>query len=304
MRISKIFAGVSAAVLALTLTACGTGNEKTENKDGGAAAMTTGEINVVSREEGSGTRGAFTEIVGVEREIQVDGKTEKEDATYEEAIFQDGTNKVITTVSGDDRAIGYISLGSLNDTVKAVKINGVDANHETVQSGEYKIQRPFLFVYKDENALSDIAKDFIKFALSKDGQAILGDEFITIDPNAPAYEKTDGLSGKISITGSTSVGPLAKKMAEAYKGINPDVAIEIQETGSGTGIKEATAGNVDIGMSSRELKEDEAKVLKATEIAKDGIAVIVAKSNSTEDITLDNVREIFLGNIRNWEDVK
>lgn len=291
-------------VLLTALTACG--KEGQSGKEGEKAAQdskiekgtaTSGSINVISREDGSGTRGAFVEIVGVEAEV--DGK--KEDATVETAVIAKTTNELLTSVAGDDRAIGYVSLGSVNSNVKALKVDGVEATEENVQKGEYKIQRPFLLVYKAEKDLSVLAKDFLSYMLSKEGQEIVKESYVAVDSSAKNYEKKEGLSGEISITGSTSVGPLVAKVAEAYMAINPGVKIEIQETGSGTGIKEAIAGNVDLGMSSRALKAEEK--LESSTIAKDGIAVIVSPNNSNNEISTEQVRDIYLGNIKNWEEL-
>ncbi|NLW52775.1 MAG: extracellular solute-binding protein [Tissierellia bacterium] len=296
-------------VLVMVLAACGNTNEetpattdggKTETTDGTntetPATAASGSINVVSREDGSGTRGAFVEIVGV---VDENG----DDQTSAEASIQSGTGKVIAAVSQDDRAIGYISLGSLDSTVKAVKVDGVEATEENVLSGEYKIQRPLLFVYKSEAELSDVAKDFLNYAKSKEGQDLaVSKGFVRSFTDAQAFTKTEGLSGSVSLTGSTSVGPLASVLAEEYMKLNPDVKIEIQETGSGAGIKEAMSGANDIGMSSRDLKAEE--TLEQTVVAKDGIAVIVAPTNATTDMSLANIKEIYLGNITTWEEVK
>lgn len=282
-------------VLVMVLAACGGNGTKTGDTTGDTTGA-SGAINVVSREDGSGTRGAFVEIVGV-----VDANDE--DATSPEASIQSGTGKVIAAVSQDDRAIGYISLGSLDSTVKALKIDGVEATEANVLSGDYKIQRPLLFVYKTEAGLSDVAKDFLAYAKSKEGQDIaVAEGFVKSFTDSEAFTKTEGLSGSVSITGSTSVGPLAAVLAEEYMKLNPDVKIEIQESGSGAGIKEAMEGANDIGMSSRELKAEE--TLEQTVVAKDGIAVVVDTSNPTEDISLANIKEIYLGNLTKWEDVK
>ena len=271
------------------------GEEKPAEEKPAEGAKAEGPIAVVSREDGSGTRGAFVEIVGV-----LDGKN---DMTVQTANIQNGTGNVVNTVKGDDKAIGYISLGSVDDSVKALKVDGVEATDEKVLSGEYKISRPFLFVYKKEADLSKEAADFLKFALSKEGQEIaVAEKFITVDEAAPAYEKADGLEGTVKLSGSTSVDPLAQKLKEAYEKLQPKVKIEIQANGSGQGIEEAGNGTNDIGMSSRELKPEEKLESKA--IAKDGIAVIVSPNNPVEEITMESVKEIYLGNITNWEDVK
>lgn len=297
MKITKKLFALALAMVFI-LAACGgadnSSNTGTDNSQEGSTGA-SGLINVVSREDGSGTRGAFVEIVGVVDEND-------EDATSLEADIQNGTGKVIAAVAGDDRAIGYISLGSLNDDVKAIKVDGVEATEENVLSGEYKIQRPLLFVYKSEAELSDVAKDYLAFALSKEGQDIAIDHgYVTSNPDAQPFIAQENLSGTISVTGSTSVGPLATSLAEAYKELNPNVNIEIQETGSGAGIKEAMDGVNDIGMSSRELKEDE--TLAESVIAKDGIAVIVSPENPTDNLTLEQIKEIYLGNIVNWDEL-
>lgn len=258
-----------------------------------------GEINVVSREAGSGTRGAFIEIAGIE----VKEGDQKVDKTYEAAVVQQGTDAVITYVSGDDRGIGYISLGSLNDTVKALKVEGVAPSEETVKDGSYKIARPFNICYK-EDSLSDVAKDFIDFIFSKKGQEIvLANNVVPVDSAAPEYANTEKLSGKITIQGSTSVDPVMEAIIEAYNEVQPDVKIEKTANGSGAGITAATEGNADIGMASRELKDEEKAALGYKAIAMDGIAVVVNKNNANEDLTLEQIRQIFTGEVRNWEDL-
>ena len=276
------------------------GAEQSEDK---VTEQTTGDqevnagINVVSREDGSGTRSAFVEIVGVVDE-------DDNDITFEDAAIQSSTDAAMSTVAQDPSAIGYISLGSLNDTVKAVKVDGSEPSVEAIQKGEYKISRPFNIAYHSEN-LSDLSKDLIDFIESKEGQEIVVNEgYITIDENAPAYEGSDkDLKGDITIGGSTSVTPVMEKLTEAYKAIHQDVNISINPTGSGAGIKGAIDGSLDIGMASRELKDEELSELDAMAIALDGIAVIVNPENTVEDISLDSIKEIYLGNLRSWEEV-
>lgn len=299
----KLLSMLLALVLVFALVACGdskpaetTAETKAETAAEAPATETAkGPIGVVSREAGSGTRGAFVEIV------KVVGENGKDDATTKTAIIQDSTGKVKTTVIQDKSAIGYISLGSLDDTVKAVKVDGVEATDANVLDGSYKIARPFLVAYKDEASLSATAKDFLNYILSKTGQDIVKEHYITVDPNAPEYTKGEGVEGSLNISGSTSVTPLMEKLAEAYEK-ETGVKISINGSGSGQGIKDALAGSVDFGMSSRELKKDEK--LEAKAIAKDGIAVIVNKENPAKDLTLDQIKGIFLGNTQNWEDVK
>jgi len=252
------------------------------------------EITLVSREDGSGTRGAFVEITGV-AEDDVDN-------TYEEAVIQNGTNGVMTTVAGDEYGIGYISLGSLNDTVKALKVNGVAATSETVQSGDYKIARPFNVAYKGE--LSPLAADFLNFILSEEGQAIAVDSgYVQFGTELASYAPyvTTEMSGKIVAAGSTSVSPLMEKMAESYKALNPNVEIEIQSTGSSAGMKAAIEGACDIGMASRDLKDSEKAVLTGQAIAIDGIAMIVNNENPIEDISLEQVKSVYVGETTTWD---
>lgn len=228
----RIFALILGAVItAATLASCGNSGSDT--------------ITVVSREDGSGTRSAFVELMGI---LQDD-----KDMTYERAEISNSTSVVMSTVAGNANAIGYISLGSLNDSVKAVKVDGVEATVDNIKSGSYKVSRPFNIATKDD--LSDLAKDFINFILSTDGQAIVAEDYIALDA-ADSYTPS-GLTGKITLAGSTSVSPLMEQLAAAYKELNPDVTIEIQQSGSSAGIQSAIEGVCDIGMASREIKEDE-----------------------------------------------
>lgn len=268
----------AAALTAATLVSCGKQNNT---------------ITVVSREDGSGTRGAFTELMGIDK----DGT----DRTYAKAGISNSTSVVISTVAGNKNAIGYISLGSLNDSVKAVKVDNVEATVVNVKNGSYKISRPFIIATKDE--ISDLAADFIKFILSDDGQAIVSEKYITIGGNG-AYTAS-GLSGKVTLAGSTSVSPLMDELAAAYKALNPDVTIEIQQSGSGAGIQSAIEGVCDIGMSSRELKDSEKEAgLTPTVMALDGIAVIVNKDNSVDALSSEQIQSIYVGETTSWADVK
>ena len=260
---------------------------------GGAFAAT--EITVVSREAGSGTRGAFVELTGVEAK-DADGK--KVDYTYEDAVIQNSTAQVITTVESDENAIGYISLGSLGDTVKAVTVAGVEATPENVKNGTYSVARPFNIAVKE--GLSDTAKDFIAWILSAEGQQIvLGNKYVELE--AAAYTAAP-VAGKIVIGGSSSVGPLMEKLSEAYKAVNADVEIEVQISDSTTGMQGAIDGTFDIGMASRELKDSELEAgLIPTVIAMDGIAVIVNKANATDNLEIEQIRQIFTGEVTEWE---
>ena len=276
----RIFALILGAVItAATLASCGNSGSDT--------------ITVVSREDGSGTRSAFVELMGI---LQDD-----KDMTYERAEISNSTSVVMSTVAGNANAIGYISLGSLNDSVKAVKVDGVEATVDNIKSGSYKVSRPFNIATKDD--LSDLAKDFINFILSTDGQAIVAEDYIALDA-ADSYTPS-GLTGKITLAGSTSVSPLMEQLTAAYKELNPDVTIEIQQSGSSAGIQSAIEGVCDIGMASREIKEDEINAgLTPTVIALDGIAVIVNNDNEVSDLTSEQIKNIYTGEVTSWSDVK
>ena len=254
-------------------------------------------IDVISREDGSGTRGAFVELTGVEQKI--DGK--KVDMTTEDAQITNNTAVMMTTVAGDTYAIGYISLGSLNDSVKAVKVAGVEATAENVKSGAYKVARPFNIAWK-EDALSDAGKDFIAYILSSEGQAIVNANGYVGSDDAAAYEAAD-VTGKVVVAGSSSVSPVMEKLAEAYMAANANVEIEIQTSDSTTGMTSAMEGSCEIGMASRELKEAEAAVLESTAIAMDGIAVIVNNDNPVEDLSLEQIGAIYTGETTVWNEL-
>ncbi|MGN1112223.1 MAG: substrate-binding domain-containing protein [Acutalibacteraceae bacterium] len=257
---------------------------------------TSKQISVITREQGSGTRDAFVELTGV---LVKDGDT-KTDNTAASAVTVNGTEAVITNVKGNDAAIGYISLGSLNDSVKAAKIEGVEATAENVKSGDYKISRPFNIAYKGE--LEGLAKDFVDFIMSADGQKVVSDNgYVTVSENE-AYAGTKP-SGKIVVAGSSSVSPVMEKLIEAYKAINTGADIELQTNDSSAGMTAAIEGTCDIGMASRELKDKEASELKSQAIAKDGIAVIVNTSNTLDSLTLDQVKAIYTGETKVWSDI-
>ena len=255
------------------------------------------DFTVVSREEGSGTRGAFIELVGLEEEV--DGS--KEDMTTQEAIVQNSTNGVMQTVSQDKEAIGYISLGSLNDTVKALKIEGVEATEENIVNGTYKISRPFNLAFK-EAEINDLAKDFLKFCLSEEAQALTLEEGYVPLKDTEKYEPAK-VSGTLTVAGSTSVTPLMQKMAEKYQELNPDAKIEIQSTGSSAGIEAVIDGAADIAMASRELKDEEKDKLAVEVIATDGIAVVVNPASKVEDLTMDQLKQIFKGELTNTSEL-
>ena len=254
-------------------------------------------IDVISREDGSGTRGAFIELTGVQQKI--DGK--KVDMTTEDAQITNNTAVMMTTVAGDTYAIGYISLGSLNDSVKAVKVAGVEATAENVKSGAYKVARPFNIAWK-EDALSDAGKDFIAYILSSEGQAIVNANGYVGSDDAAAYEAA-GVTGKVVVAGSSSVSPVMEKLAEAYMAANTGVEIEIQTSDSTTGMTSAMEGACEIGMASRELKEAEAAELESTAIAMDGIAVIVNNENPVENLSLEQIGAIYTGETTVWNEL-
>ena len=262
------------------------------------ASAASGTIDVISREDGSGTRGAFIELFGIE-EKQGD---EKVDMTTEDASITNSTSVMMTTVAGDENAIGYISLGSLNDTVKAVKIDGAEASAENVANDTYKVSRPFNIITTDK--LSDAAKDFENYILSSDGQQIVEDNgYIKVADDAKAYEQSDA-EGKVVVAGSSSVTPVMEKLAEGYEAVNKDVTVEVQQSDSTTGVNMAAEGTVDIGMASRDLKDEEKDLgLTATVIARDGIAVIVNKDNDVDELTSNQVKAVYTGETTTWEDL-
>lgn len=253
-------------------------------------------ISVVTREEGSGTRDAFTELTGV---LVKDGDN-KTDNTTTSAVTINSTEAVITNVKDNEAAIGYISLGSLNDTVKALKIGGVEATADNVKSGDYAVSRPFNIAYKGE--LSDVAQDFVDYIMSSDGQKIVSDNgYVTVSENAAYSGKKP--SGKISVAGSSSVSPVMEKLAEAYQKVNTNAKVEIQTSDSSAGMQSAMGGTCDIGMASRDLKDEEKSALKVETIAKDGIAVIVNNANTCDNLTLDQVKSIYTGETTVWSDI-
>lgn len=289
-KLSRILTMSLAAVMVFSLAGCG--GSDSEEEAGGTEGM---DITVISREDGSGTRDAFVELTGVlENDV---------DRTADTAEISNSTSVVIQSVVGNEAAIGYISMGSMNEEVKAVKINGVEATVDNVKSGDYALQRPFNIVTKGE--LKELPQDFVDFIMSADGQSIIEAEgYISISDDAEPY-KAKGLSGTITLAGSTSVAPVMEVLADRYKEMNEGVTIEIQQTGSGAGIQSTIEGVCDIGMASRALEDEEAaEGLKSQEIALDGISVIVNSNNTVEDLTMDQIMQIFIGEITNWADVQ
>lgn len=297
----KKFVGMlTTVILTVSLAACGGGQTKEPEvaNTPDTPEVQLEEIHVVTREDGSGTRSAFTELTGV----LVEEGEEEIDKTLETAQVSPSTNEVMTFVAGDPAAIGYISLGSLNDTVKAINVDGVAATPEDIMSGDYKIARPFNICYK-EDTVTDLTKDFISYIMSSDGQAIISEKgYIEVSENG-AYEKAADLEGKITIQGSTSVTPVMEKLIEGYNKIQEKVVIEITSNGSSAGVKAAIAGQADIGMASRELKDAELQEVKGLVIAQDGIAVIVNNDNPCGDLTMEQIRQIFVGELTNWTEI-
>lgn len=276
----RLLALLSCAVLmAATAVGCGSQNEK---------------ITVVAREDGSGTRSAFSELMGVVKDDK--------DNTTDTAEVTNSTSVMLTTVAGNQAAIGYVSLGSLNDTVKAVKVDGVEATAENVKAGKYAVSRPFNIVTGKD--LTPLAQDFISYILSTDGQAVVDEKGYISVTQGEAY-KASGQTGTLTIAGSTSVAPLMEVLADKYMALNSGVKIEIQQSGSSAGITSTVEGVCQIGMASRELKDSEtAKGVTATKIAMDGIAVIVNKDNSYSELTSDQIRKIYTGETTRWSDLK
>lgn len=286
-----------------------------------------GYIGVVSREDGSGTRGAFVEIVGVVDE-------DDNDMTTLDAVIQNSTNGVMQTVAGDVQAIGYISLGALGDAVKGVAVDGVEVTAENVTNGSYPIARPFNVAWSKDAELSEVAADFLDFVYSAEGQAIVEEEgYVQVTRSAgeeeaseeeateeeteeesteeeaaeeavefPTYEAS-GLEGTVEVVGSTSVSPIMEKLAEAYTTLNEGVTINVTSNGSSAGMEAAMNGTAQLGMASRDLSDEEKEALNYDAVAIDGIAVIVNTENPLTDISLEHVKQIFLGEITEWEEV-
>lgn len=304
--------GLALGLAAASLTACGGQAEtttaateaaatsgETTLADGGAEVTAEGPITVVSREDGSGTRGAFIELFGIEEK---DDSGEKFDMTTEDAEITNSTSVMMTTIAGNQDAIGYISLGSLNDTVKAVRIDSAEASVDNIKSGAYQIARPFNIATAEN--VSDVAADFIKYIMSEEGQKVVEDSGYISQGNEGAYQAA-GVSGKIVVAGSSSVTPVMEKLKEAYVVLNPDVTIEVQQSDSTTGMTSVTEGVCDIGMASRELKDSELEAgLTPTVIAMDGIAVIVNNDSPVEELTSDQVKAIFTGEATDWADIQ
>ena len=301
MKLKKFIAILSVATMTAGL-AVGCGNSDSASSDDKSSKSesdwdSSNDITIVSREDGSGTRGAFIELFGIEE--KKDG--EKVDMTTDDAQITNSTSVMLTTVAGDDYAIGYVSLGSLNDTVKALKIDGEEATEQNIKDGKYKICRPFNIATK-KGADNEVAKDFIAYIMSKEGQQVISDNGYIGDDSAEAYAGSKP-SGKAVVGGSSSVSPVMEKLIEAYKKVNTGAEIELQTTDSTTGMTSAIDGSYDIGMASRELQDEEKDKLDSQVIATDGIAVIVNKNNTTDELSSDQVKTIYTGDATTWDEV-
>lgn len=298
MKLKKFIAILSVATMTAGLAVgCGSSSDSSSADSKSSDWDSSNDITIVSREDGSGTRGAFIELFGIEEKKN----GEKVDMTTDDAQITNSTSVMLTTVAGDDYAIGYVSLGSLNDTVKALKIDGEEATEQNIKDGKYKICRPFNIATK-KGADNELAKDFISYIMSKEGQQVISDNGYIGDDSAEAYAGTKP-SGKVVVGGSSSVSPVMEKLIEAYKKVNTGAEIELQTTDSTTGMTSAIDGSYDIGMASRELQDDEEDKLDSQAIATDGIAVIVNKNNTTDELSSDQVKDIYTGNAVAWDEV-
>lgn len=305
MKMKKIAAAVMmVSMVAVTAVGCGSSNgTDTKGADANQSDATsdwdeTSDVTIVSREDGSGTRGAFIELFGIE-EKQDDGT--KVDMTTTDAQITNNTSVMLTTVADNEYAIGYVPLGSLNDSVKALKIDGAEATAENIENGSYKVSRPFnIAVKKDLN--NKVAKDFMSFIMSTEGQKVVADEKYIAVADVKDYAGTKP-SGSCVVGGSSSVSPLMEKLIEAYKAVNPNASIELQTSDSTTGMTSTIEGSYDIGMASRELKEEEAAELEPTVIATDGIAVVVNNANPLDELSADQVKDIYVGNVSTWDEI-
>ena len=302
MKLKKFIAILSVAIMTAGLAVgCGSSSDSGSSDSSSADSKSSdwdssNDITIVSREDGSGTRGAFIELFGIEE--KKDG--EKVDKTTDDAQITNSTSVMLTTVAGDDYAIGYVSLGSLNDTVKALKIDGEEATEQNIKDGKYKICRPFNIATK-KGADNEVAKDFIAYIMSKEGQQVISDDGYIGDDSAEAYAGSKP-SGKAVVGGSSSVSPVMEKLIEAYKKVNTGAEIELQTTDSTTGMTSAIDGSYDIGMASRELQDEEKDKLDSQVIATDGIAVIVNKNNTTDELSSDQVKTIYTGDATTWDE--
>lgn len=295
-NMKKIISAILGLTLILTAVGCSTTNTPGTSTGENKAEFDYGkDITVISREDGSGTRSAFIELVGIE--VKGDDGTKK-DHTTKEAIIAKQTDIMMANISENLYSVGYISLGSLNSTVKALNVDGVEPSAENVKSGAYKIARPFNIATKGE--ISPLAQDFIDFILSAEGQSVVAKSYIPVNDAAPAYQGSIS-EGKITVAGSSSVTPVMEKLKEAYLALNPGAQIEIQQSDSSAGIKGVIDGTCEIGMASRELKDSEKSEVDGTQIAVDGIAVIVNPKNPISNLTSEEIKEIYVGTTTSWK---
>ena len=296
----KWIAMLLSGMLAISaFTGCAAGQSADREKEKDATEETTAfeegqKIVVMTREDGSGTRGAFVELTGVEAKNEAG---EKVDNTTVDAEVNNSTSVMLTAVAGNKYAIGYVSMGSMNDSVKAVQIDGVEATAEKVASGEYALARPFNIAHKED--LGDLGHDFMEFILSDDGQSIIEENGYIGNKTGAAYNGSG--AGKLVVAGSSSVSPVMEKLIEAYTAENPDADIELQESDSSSGMSALAEGACDIGMASRELKDSELEEgLIPQTIATDGIAVIVNLENPVESLTCEEICAIYTGETTTW----
>ncbi len=297
----KLTAIILTLLLVFALASCGGNKDADPNAGNDQPAGFNSEhgITVISREDGSGTRGAFIELFGIEKKNDAG---EKVDYTTDDAEITNSTAVMMTSVEGDLYSIGYISLGSMNDSIKALEIDGVAASVDNIKNSSYKIARPFNIATKGD--ASEAAQDFINYILSAEGQAVVeGNGYISV--GTPAAFASNGASGKVVVSGSSSVTPVMEKLIEAYKAVNAGVEIELQTNDSTTGMTNTLDGVCDIGMASRELKATETEAgLTPIVIAMDGIAVIVNNDCPITGLTSEQVMNIFTGETTTWGELQ
>ena len=294
----RVIASVCAAALALSMVACGSDASTSTSTSTGSESGASGSITVVTREDGSGTRSAFVELTGVE--------TDEGDMTIATAQVANSTNNVMTSVQAEPSAIGYISMGSLNETVKGIAVDGVEPTTDNVKAGTYPISRPFNIVTNgDISAQDELTQDFVNWVMSADGQAICTEEGYIGDDAAEAYTSTQP-SGSLAVGGSSSVSPVMEKLIETYMAdVNPNASIDLQTTDSTNGVTGALDGTYNVGMASRAISDDEASQgAVSTQLAMDGIAVIVNTENTVSNISMDSLRGIYTGEVTDWADVQ
>ena len=255
----------------------------TAGESSGSAFDTSRNISVVAREDGSGTKSAFMEIIGLR------GK-----ADPASVIIQAGTAGVLAEVRGNPAAIAYESLGYVTNDVKMLKIDGVEATVANIKNGTYKISRPLSVAYRESTLENDVNKAFYTFLQSSGAQEIINDNgYVSIVDGAPLYTMNGSLSGTIDISGSTSLQPLMIELAAAFEKIQPNIKINVSGGGSGTGYKNANEGVSEFGMISEEFAPDKAPSCTYYMVSKDGIAIIVNNRNPLDNITMEQLKNIY-----------